>query len=68
MNCPFCEAIERLGKEPPALMFAGGIGLGVLMAMHPTKAVPVCAAHLPFARQLIADMSSALNFVPKGGA
>lgn len=67
MRCPFCEAMATIGQSP-IMMFAGGIGLGALMAANPTKKVPVCGVHMIAAREVALNMEIPLHFVPEGGA
>lgn len=63
MTCPFCKAKADLHNDP-LLMFAGGIGLGILMNKHPAKVVDVCPEHLPFAREVGASLGETLNWGP----
>lgn len=64
MVCPFCKAKADLDNNP-LLMFAGGIGLGILMTKHPDKVVDVCPEHLPFAREVGASLGADLNWGPE---
>jgi hypothetical protein len=43
MKCPLCKAAKEMAH--PIEMFAGGLGLGILMGKHPGKVVNVCKKH-----------------------